>query len=534
MFVGTKERAMNSSPSHSRTLVLCLLTIAIVCVQASFSTAANSPYKIALASINGQYQGSIALVDVTLSSADTTRGLTGFDMTIAYDHSGLYFREVLPGTIITDCDWEYFSYEWGRNGDCHGDCPEGVVRIVGTANLSSCSSPIPGVGTLPKTLFTLKFLVTSDRTYECNTLPVSWYWMDCRDNILTSTNAGERIISQKVFNPGWSATNPPYEVTDSSYHYPTYLGAQKSCSQPATGTAVRLADFYHGYINTYCLDTYDARGDININRLPYEVADFALLRSYFLHGTSVFTVDSAFQIATSDVNADGLTLTVGDIVYEGLVIAGQAAPYRKPAGVNSPWDVRLYPVGDTLYVETGHTVGGLFLIFDGDVHPTLLQPDAGINYEFDGTKTRTLILGDSVLTVARVVSGPLLTFPNLVVPDSAQAADTIGMVLPVIIDSPTDVGDHQGNGLPAAFSLDQNYPNPFNPTTTISFSLPRATSYTLTIYNMAGQEVTSFTGTSGPGVVRIDWDGSGSPSGVYLYKLTTGTFSDTRKMLLIK
>ena len=109
------------------------------------------------------------------------------------------------------------------------------------------------------------------------------------------------------------------------------------------------------------------------------------------------------------------------------------------------------------------------------------------------------------------------------------------------------VGDDQGNSieasvgsaakpmtLPKEFALSQNYPNPFNPTTTISFSLPTAGDYKLTIYNVAGQMVKEFTGNSEAGEVTLTWDGTGMASGVYLYRLSVGGFSATKKMILLK
>jgi hypothetical protein len=97
-----------------------------------------------------------------------------------------------------------------------------------------------------------------------------------------------------------------------------------------------------------------------------------------------------------------------------------------------------------------------------------------------------------------------------------------------------------GFGVPAAYSLHQNYPNPFNPGTTIRFDLPRSESVTLRIYNVLGQEVVSLLGEVWPpGFWSVEWDGrnnAGSPvgSGVYLYKLQTPSFSDTRKMTLVR
>ncbi len=88
--------------------------------------------------------------------------------------------------------------------------------------------------------------------------------------------------------------------------------------------------------------------------------------------------------------------------------------------------------------------------------------------------------------------------------------------------------------LPNRYALHQNYPNPFNPVTTISFSLKERTDYILTIYNLSGQMVTSFKGTADRGVKEIEWDASHHASGVYLYKLDAGNYTETRKMMLLK
>ena len=88
--------------------------------------------------------------------------------------------------------------------------------------------------------------------------------------------------------------------------------------------------------------------------------------------------------------------------------------------------------------------------------------------------------------------------------------------------------------VPTTFALSQNYPNPFNPTTNIDFSLPVASNYALTIYNVTGQVVERFSGYSEAGTVTITWDAGRYGSGVYFYKLDAGKFTDTRKMVLIK
>ncbi|GEM_PF-1618897 len=88
--------------------------------------------------------------------------------------------------------------------------------------------------------------------------------------------------------------------------------------------------------------------------------------------------------------------------------------------------------------------------------------------------------------------------------------------------------------VPSAFSLSQNYPNPFNPVTTIEFGLPTASSYTLSVYNIAGQVVETFEGHAQAGVVSVVWNATGYSSGVYFYKLEAGEFGQTNKMILLK
>jgi hypothetical protein len=90
-------------------------------------------------------------------------------------------------------------------------------------------------------------------------------------------------------------------------------------------------------------------------------------------------------------------------------------------------------------------------------------------------------------------------------------------------------------GLPANFALYQNYPNPFNPWTTIAFMLPRAMHATLLVHDALGREVARlFSGAEAAGHHEVRWDASGLASGVYFYTLHAGSFSRTRKLILVE
>jgi len=90
-------------------------------------------------------------------------------------------------------------------------------------------------------------------------------------------------------------------------------------------------------------------------------------------------------------------------------------------------------------------------------------------------------------------------------------------------------------GIPSTFTLEQNYPNPFNPATRIGYSLPVRTHVTLSVFNTVGQRVAVLVDeVQEAGIREVAYDGSTLPSGVYFYRLEAETFSDSRKMLLLK
>ncbi len=95
--------------------------------------------------------------------------------------------------------------------------------------------------------------------------------------------------------------------------------------------------------------------------------------------------------------------------------------------------------------------------------------------------------------------------------------------------------------IPNNFSLSQNYPNPFNPSTKIRFDIPqtvgngRDRSVKLTIYDLLGREAAVLVNEElNPGVYEVDFDGSSLPSGVYYYRLASGNYTQTKKMVLLK
>jgi hypothetical protein len=86
---------------------------------------------------------------------------------------------------------------------------------------------------------------------------------------------------------------------------------------------------------------------------------------------------------------------------------------------------------------------------------------------------------------------------------------------------------------PHSFGLEQNYPNPFNPSTKIRFTLPERTVTELKIVNILGAEIAVLVNdVLDAGMHTVSWDGEGFPSGIYFYRLRTGSNVITRKMVL--
>ncbi len=95
--------------------------------------------------------------------------------------------------------------------------------------------------------------------------------------------------------------------------------------------------------------------------------------------------------------------------------------------------------------------------------------------------------------------------------------------------------DRVDESIPESFRLSQNFPNPFNPVTTIAYAIPRTSNVNIKIFTLTGQLVKTIIDEVQPaGSYETRFDASGLASGLYLYKLESGSFIETRLMSLIK
>jgi hypothetical protein len=102
----------------------------------------------------------------------------------------------------------------------------------------------------------------------------------------------------------------------------------------------------------------------------------------------------------------------------------------------------------------------------------------------------------------------------------------------VIVSSLTGINS---GSTPLHYKLNQNYPNPFNPSTTISFELPANSDVKISIFDISGKHAETIVNSQmQAGAHEVTWNASAYASGVYIYKIETETYSDVKKMMLIK
>ena len=356
----------------------------------------------------------------------------------------------------------------------------------------------------------MSFLVSNDRTYECQYAPIRFIWYACGDNTLSDKSGDTLYISRDVYD-----YNNLIPITDISAPFPSWFGANMSCDvflNDGKPDPIRCIDFVNGGVDIVCADSIDARGDINLNEIGYEISDAVLFTNYFVYGLSVFDKNIEGQIAASDVNADGIALSVADLVYLIRVIVGDALPYPK-----------LNPISTSVYNSSGtisvtEPMGAAYIIAEGNAAPTLHANQMEMKYNYDSQTDLTRILIYSI-EPNRTFDGEFISIEGNIKSIELATYDGTPVTAKVI---------------PTQYILHQNYPNPFNPITIIQYEMAKAGEYSITIYNISGQEVAEFIEYSEAGIHDVSWDASKVSSGIYLYKLKVGEFSDVKKMILLK
>ncbi len=492
---------------------------------------ATEPFVIKIEKTHNTIQGNFEYVSILKMAGSEKMG--GFDFLIAYDASAISFFSAELGAALgpAGCGWEYFTYRYGAVGNCGGPCPSGMLRVVAIADVNNganhpdCFDVAPG-----SELVSLKFYVTNDRTFECMYIPIRFAWLDCGDNGISNIGGDTLWISDQVFD--FENTNPlldpNYNITDMSCYFAiAYGGACAACDVSEKYEPVRFILFWNGGIDIVCADSIDARGDVNLNGIAYEIADAVLYTNYFLYGLSALDPNPQFreaQIAASDANADGIPLSVGDLVFLLRVIVGDELPFPKLSPFANNATVSF---DGSFSTQSTVELGGVYATFrvNGAYSINSTTSMKVESAESDGLVKVLVFAGiDNMTNRLEAGSNNLFTINGNAELVDVQVADYNGNLLNTRVNK---------NVLPTEFALQQNVPNPFNPATKIGLDLPTVSDWKIDIYNVAGQLVQSFNGR-GVGNVSVDWDATNVASGIYFYKATAGAFTATKKMVLMK
>jgi hypothetical protein len=130
-----------------------------------------------------------------------------------------------------------------------------------------------------------------------------------------------------------------------------------------------------------------------------------------------------------------------------------------------------------------------------------------------------------------MLSSETMTLTVLFCGSSMTCRDTI--VFKMLV---TDIkGRYAVQDMPKGFLLEQNYPNPFNPMTTISYQIPKLSFVTIKISDPLGREIASLVNeVKYAGTYTVQWNAYGQPSGMYFYRLQAGSYTETKRLTLIK
>jgi len=194
-------------------------------------------------------------ISVPIIKTDGSEKMSGFDILIGYDYSALQINGAGPGIPFDmpgDYEWEYFSYRFGPFV-CNGECPSGMIRIVGVAETNNgvhhpSENPIEN-GTV---LFNLECRVAPDPELEGTFIPVSFFWIDCGDNGIAFGEYGDTLVlSRYVYDYNG------VEITDTAFGFPGYYGAPDSCFEQGSNAPIRFVDFTNGGVDVADIESME-------------------------------------------------------------------------------------------------------------------------------------------------------------------------------------------------------------------------------------------------------------------------------------
>jgi hypothetical protein len=266
---------------------------------------------------------------------------------------------------------------------------------------------------------------------------------------------------------------------------------------------------------------------VNDNDFPVTLKNLRTTSSRFsasAAGTSISPKGSGKVYVTfkpdSRSTFSSLVITSSDTTVRIDTVNIRGTGVRKAKGRFSRGAIAIKPVPNE-----GTATDSFFVSNDGDVPLELVSVTASKTSISVSPSSGTIAPNDSLKFRVRVAThGKKAVKGFVIIRPAVGEPDSIAVEV-----------EQAAAGVPAEYSLSQNYPNPFNPATTIEYALPVGGQVRIAVFNVIGQEVAVLVdGVQEAGYGEVTFDASAIPSGVYLYRITAGEFTDMKKMLLVR
>lgn len=442
-------------------------------------------YEISLGDTISAWPGSD--IDVPIYLSNNCYCVGGYDILLHYDPS------VLTLTGVDDSlNWEYFNWTSWQVDDGQ------KLRIIGIANKPNQIYTEPLCYPMDTLIALLHFHISAkwDPNYQT---PIDFEVDNpCVDNTISNGSGTKLWTPWRRYY--WMGTDYRYEQVEACEGVPGTIALK--------GTKVQGVDIQGPY------------GDVNGDGIDFTIADAVYFMEY-LKGVVDLT-DPTYQGTASDINLDGHQWTIADLIYLVNIVNGSAQRPGESGAKAGVQGLNLTVKGNTVSVDK--PIAGLYLRIKGGGEPNLRASGMEMETEVVNGERRIIIIGANWQNETATAVGELVTIPGDFQIKEVQVSDAGGWLMATKLVL-----------IPTQFALHQNYPNPFNPETKISFDLPEDVNVSLTVYNISGQKIADLVnGEVKAGKHTVNWNATDVSSGVYFYRLTAGSFTATKKMVLMK
>lgn len=332
--------------------------------------------------------------------------------------------------------------------------------------------------------------------------------------------ATDTVMVRGAFN-GWGTTS---KMVPSTLNADIYTFS--------TTERVSLGDTLGGYKFFYTPGAWEGGSDRKpvVNKASYDAGVLEVARTFNDGSLETITSVPVKILFIVDAKKPMSAVNNSEMVAQTIHMFGSVSPLQWP---DLGWPDAQITRGIQLFDngQNGDAVAGDKVFSGYATFPAYtgfnIEYKYGVNYGIagqngGGNDNENGVGANHILTLSKDLKSATIktTFGNM------TAFEFKDVVLTDIQENPV---------IPVTYTLEQNYPNPFNPSTTIRFNLPESGFVSLKIFNVLGQEVVSLLNKEMPtGNHSVSFDASRLTSGIYFYTLSSGNFTATKKMMLMK